>query len=292
MAITTMARNYTLDKAYIANFHRDVALMLHTHLLTPVKFANNISRNPRYNTLAGDLDFPLSRLLNKLQNIDRDDVELASERQWQGMFPSLPYNLLQTENGLGDKTFPPRMHTAMRYNPKKFTFTQPNPFSLDLIQAVKRQIAFARKIIAMYPYDPVPDALLLDSQERYAKFMNLIRLSAVSTPVPAMDIDLFWHTHQLTSSNYLPWCTYHVGRPINHDDTTPEAQLSNGLEETITAWGDNYFEDYLHPPPRDLTVQRPPAVIQQDPAPAFPTGPPLRAPSQAQQQRTEIHHLA
>jgi Glycine-rich domain-containing protein-like len=247
---------------------------MHTHLLTPMKFATDISGNPRYNALTGMIDFPFSRLLNKLQNIDRDDVELASEQKWRAKFRSIQYNLLQTENELGDKTFPPRMHVSTHYNPKKFTFTQSNPFSLDLIQAVKRQLAFARKITALYPYDPVPDVLLLDSQERYAKFMNLIRLNVVSAPVPAMDIDLFWHTHQLTSSNYLPWCTHHVGRPINHDDTTGEAELSNGLEDTITAWGENYFEDYLHPPPHDPTIQRPPAVIQQDPAPPPPTGPP------------------
>ena len=65
--------------------------------------------------------------------------------------------------------------------------------------------------------------------------MNLTRLTAVSTPVPAMDIDLFWNTHQLTSFNYLPWFTHHTGRPINHDDTTLEAQLSNGFKDTITS---------------------------------------------------------
>jgi len=189
--VTTMTRNYTLDKAYIANFHSDAALMIYTHLLTPVKFTNDISRNTWYNTLARNLDFPLSGFLNKFQNIDRDDGELASERQWQGMFSSLPYNLLQTENELRDKTFPPRIHTSVQCNPKKFTFIQLNPFSLDLIQAVKRQVAFTRKITAMYPYDPVPDTLLFDSQKRYSKFMNLTSLTAVSTPVPAMDIDLF-----------------------------------------------------------------------------------------------------
>jgi hypothetical protein len=41
------------------NFSRDVALMIHTYLLSPMKFANDISSSPRYNTLAGVLD-PLS----------------------------------------------------------------------------------------------------------------------------------------------------------------------------------------------------------------------------------------
>jgi hypothetical protein len=256
--------------------------MMHTHLLSPVTFANDISRNPRYNKLAGNLDFPLLRLLNKLQNIDHYDPELrdrdrigvdkASERKWHAKF-KMPYEFVQTTNKLGDKTIPPEMQVSQRFNLRTFTFTPSFPFSLDLVEAVKRQMAFARKITALYPYDPVPDALLLDSQQRYAKFMNLIHLNTVSSPVPAMDIDLFWHTHQLFSSNYLPWCTHHIGHPVNHDDTTTKAELSSGLDEIIAAWGDNYFEDYLQPPPRDLTVKNPPAVIQQEPAPPPPPPP-------------------
>jgi hypothetical protein len=143
------------------------------------------------------------------------------------------------------------MMDLVSFNPKTFRFT-PSAiplFSLDLAQAVKRQIAFARKITTIYPYDPVPDALLLDSQQRYAKFMNLIRLNAVPNPVPSMDVDLFWHTHQLSSSNYLPCCIQHLGRPLNPDDTLPENELSAGLSNTVAAWGAYYFEDYLTPSP-------------------------------------------
>jgi hypothetical protein len=38
---------------------------------------------------------------------------------------------------------------------------KPHPFSFDLRAAVKRQIAFARKIIAMYLSDPIPEHLPL-----------------------------------------------------------------------------------------------------------------------------------
>jgi hypothetical protein len=84
------------------------------------------------------------------------------------------------------------MIDLINFNPKTFRFI-PSAiplFSLDRAQAVKRQIAFARKITTIYPYDPVPDAVLLDWQQRYAKFMNLIRLNAVPNPVSSMDIDV------------------------------------------------------------------------------------------------------
>ena len=178
-------------------------------------------------------------------------------------------------NDLDNKTFPPRMSVSATYYPGKMRWTPSSvPFSLDLVEAVKRQIDFARKITALYPYDPVPEKLLLDSQLRYVKFMNLIRLNACSTPVPAMDIDLFWHTHQLSASNYLPWCTQHVGRIINHDDTIPGSGLSTGLDETVIAWGDNYFEDYLNLPQRNQISQQQPAIVQHEAPPGPTSGPP------------------
>jgi hypothetical protein len=89
--------------------------------------------------------------------------------------PRYSVDLVLAYNPLGDKTFPPNMMMDLiSFNPETFRFTpSATPlFSLDLTQAIKRQIAFARKITTIYPYDPVPDAHLLDSQQRYAKFMN------------------------------------------------------------------------------------------------------------------------
>jgi Glycine-rich domain-containing protein-like len=150
--------------------------------------------------------------------------------------------------------FLPNLTTNRFYTNKSFQFAPPPPFSLDLVEAAKRQILFARKITSIYPTDPVPIALLEDSQQRYAKFMNLIRISAVYAPVPALDIDLFWHTHQLSSSNYIPWCRHHIGRIVNHDDTVETGNIASGLDQTKEAWEQAYNEDYLNPS-RGLTFQ-------------------------------------
>jgi hypothetical protein len=274
MASSIMVRKSCSDQEKLAQLLRDVALMMHTHLLSPIKYANDISKNPRFDKLAGKIDFPLLKLLARIEKKNPDDG--LSDRLWRGKFNS-PYDLLRVVYG-SEKSFPPKMTPVSSYDPSKFRFADSNPFSLDLVEAVKRQISFTRKITAMYPYDPVPDSLLLNSQQRYAKFMSLIRISACPCPVPAMDIDLFWHTHQLSASLYLPWCSQHVGRPINHDDTIGESTLSTGLKETITAWGDNYFEDYLSPPPADSTVQQQFAIVQQDPPPPHPPAPKVQPP--------------
>jgi hypothetical protein len=57
--------------------------------------------------------------------------------------------------------------------------------------------------------------------------MNLMRLNATEMPVPATDIDLFWHSHQLTPSNFLPWGNHHIDLPVNLECT-----ISVGLRST------------------------------------------------------------
>jgi hypothetical protein len=271
------------------NLSRDVALMMHTHLLSPIKFANDISSSPRYNTLAGVLDFPLMKLQHRLRYIHQPEhmamKQHVAMEQWYAKFPARLYNLVDIWGGT---SFPPMMIINSEYNPKTFKFTRPPPFSLDLREAVKRQIIFARKITSIYPHDPVPGALLLDSQQRYAKFMNLIRLNATPNPVPALDIDLFWHTHQLSSSNYLPWCRHHIGRPVNHDDTVGKGDLATGLDETIAAWESTYSEDYLNPSP-GLTFQNASSVPHES-STADKTPPPGLTPAQLRLWNFDVLH--
>jgi hypothetical protein len=148
-------------------------------------------------------------------------------------------------------TFPPKINISIHYLPTSFKLAaRPPPFSFDLRAAVKRQVAFARKITSVFPYDPVPENILLDSQQRYAKFMNLIRMNKNPAMVPAVDIELLWHTHQLSATNYLPWWIHHVGFPINHEDTVGEVELETSLDDTVTAWEAAYSEDYLNSFPR------------------------------------------
>lgn len=68
MASATLVRNDTAEESQFTYLVRDVALMMHTHLLSPVKFANDIAQSQRYGKLAGINDFPLSHLLAKIQN--------------------------------------------------------------------------------------------------------------------------------------------------------------------------------------------------------------------------------
>jgi hypothetical protein len=158
--------------------------------------------------------------------------------------PPLPYNLVSISNLATDETFPPKFSISAFYNPRTFKWDSSSTacFSLDLPEAVKRQITFAEKITQIYHYDVIPEHLLLAAQKRYVKIMNLIRLAVATNLVPAMDIDLMWHTHQL-SKDYLPSCLKHIGFYVNHDDTIGHSDLDTGLEDTISAFAANYGEE-------------------------------------------------
>lgn len=50
--------------------------------------------------------------------------------------------------------------------------------------------------------------------------------------VPTLDIDLVWHTHQLSPDSYDAFCEQNIGRRIEHDDTIAKSTLSDGLKRT------------------------------------------------------------
>jgi hypothetical protein len=62
--------------------------------------------------------------------------------------------------------------------------------------------------------------------------------------VPTLDIDLCWHTHQLSPRPYREWCVENLGRGINHDDTIGKSNLKDGLRFTSISWLEAYKEPY------------------------------------------------
>ena len=138
------------------NFSRDVALMLHAHLLSPFHFSNDMSKPP-YSALAGVLDLPLGQLQFQLRALHLRSPLMgnqADKDRWQAKFPGRPYELIlplfethkemiKMPPGQAQPSFLPKMWIANSYMPKAFKLIPPPPFSLNLVEAVKRQIAFA-----------------------------------------------------------------------------------------------------------------------------------------------------
>lgn len=61
--------------------------------------------------------------------------------------------------------------------------------------------------------------------------------------VPTPEIDLFWHTHQLTPQAYARWCDENLGFQVNHDDTLSEDKLKDSRKFTSSLWSTKYGPD-------------------------------------------------
>ena len=119
--------------------------------------------------------------------------------------------------------------------------------SIDLVAAALRQREFAIKITSPELSALDTPLALFKATTRYHKFLLLMRRKKEGKRValvPTLDIDLCWHTHQLSTGEYRKWCVEHLGLAINHDDTVGKETLDNGLRETSTAWYEAYRETY------------------------------------------------
>jgi len=118
--------------------------------------------------------------------------------------------------------------------------------SIDLVAASLRQREFAKKITSDDCLGMDSPFSLFKATTRYHKFLLLMkRNDKKKVPlVPTLDIDLCWHTHQLSPVPYRQWCVEHLGMAINHDDTIGKGSLDQGLRETSLSWFDAYREGY------------------------------------------------
>ena len=118
-------------------------------------------------------------------------------------------------------------------------WTNSSPFALDLVGAVIRQGTFIRKMDELnWLHSPALDSTMTRLIQKYKIFLTIIAQNPRETAVPTLDVDLAWHTHQLSPQRYYHYSTWitknHSSEPrfINHDDKVPETKLSLSFEWT------------------------------------------------------------
>ncbi|KAF8885822.1 hypothetical protein BD779DRAFT_1611906 [Infundibulicybe gibba] len=125
-------------------------------------------------------------------------------------------------------------------------------FSVDLRGAVLRQGSFITKMHDLGWTEPQffghkeDEVALQHAIARYHAFLDLMTSSPASFFVPTLDIDLAWHTHQLTAEHYKTACMDYVGRFIDHDDKVEAGQLSSAFDITCRAWKNRFNVEYTH----------------------------------------------
>ena len=111
-----------------------------------------------------------------------------------------------------------------------------SPFSVELVGAVIRQGTFIDK---MHNLNSLQEPAIISTLERFIlKYERFIEIAKVSSKrghrvaVPTLDVDLVWHTHQLSPPSYYRYTVSRTQKFIDHDDKIVDTKLSTSFQWT------------------------------------------------------------
>ena len=118
-------------------------------------------------------------------------------------------------------------------------------FALDLVGAVIRQCSFIEKMHTIdWIHSPAANSTMARLIQKYTRYIDIIATHPNQTAVPTLDVDLAWHTHQLSPPYYYNYTVAKTARFIDHDDKIEETALSTAFEWTSKTYQKTYDELY------------------------------------------------
>ncbi|KAK4096990.1 hypothetical protein N658DRAFT_562095 [Parathielavia hyrcaniae] len=118
-------------------------------------------------------------------------------------------------------------------------------FALDLCGAVMRQGVFVEKMCRLdWLHSPTARDTMARLLTKYGRFIYIMQASKGQLAVPTLDVDLAWHTHQLSPSKYYQYTVTKVARFVDHDDKVEETKLSEQFEWTSKMYQEIFGEVY------------------------------------------------
>jgi hypothetical protein len=118
-------------------------------------------------------------------------------------------------------------------------------FTLDLGGAVMRQGVFIEKMARIdWLHSPNATDTMRRLLVKYGRFVDIMASNKGKMAVPTLDVDLAWHTHQLSPSAYYEYTVDKTGRFVDHDDKVDEDALSQCFEWTSKVYQERYGEVY------------------------------------------------
>ncbi|KAL9635830.1 MAG: hypothetical protein Q9164_003223, partial [Protoblastenia rupestris] len=120
-----------------------------------------------------------------------------------------------------------------------------SPFALDLVGAVVRQSSFIEKMHAIdWIHSTAATSTMKRLIRKYRRYMDIICAYPRQVAVPTLDVDLAWHTHQLSPPAYFNYTVSLTSKFIDHDDKIAETRLSTAFEWTSKTYQKMYKELY------------------------------------------------
>ncbi|KPM44192.1 hypothetical protein AK830_g2331 [Neonectria ditissima] len=120
-----------------------------------------------------------------------------------------------------------------------------SPFALDLCGAVMRQGIFSEKMRQIdWLHSPAAPETMKRLCIKYQRFVKIIADYPKEVAVPTLDVDLAWHTHQLSPLAYYAYTKKVANKFIRHDDKIEEGNLKEGFEWTSKTYQESFGEVY------------------------------------------------
>jgi hypothetical protein len=118
-------------------------------------------------------------------------------------------------------------------------------FALELGGAVIRQGVFVEKMHSIdWLHSPAARSTMDRLLIKYTRFIHIISLYSQHVAVPTLDVDLAWHTHQLSPRPYFDYTKNKCRKFIDHDDKMDEDVLSSSFEWTSKTYQKLFREVY------------------------------------------------
>ena len=117
---------------------------------------------------------------------------------------------------------------------------------ISLTAAVQRQVSFVDKMHHwLWVRGPTATTGTLPrALEKYHNFFLLFARFPNETMVPTLDLDVFWHTHQLSPARYYRFCLEVAGRFIDHNDRLGTNVLDDGFKRTGERYAGEFQKEY------------------------------------------------
>lgn len=115
-----------------------------------------------------------------------------------------------------------------------------------MVAAVKRQLTFAHKMHdAKWLHSLFASTILETAISRYEMFFTLIAEHPGGSLSPTPDMDLVWHTHQLSPKRYGLYSAMKAnGRIVNHNDGVARPLLQRALDSAKRLFRKRFESDY------------------------------------------------
>lgn len=118
-------------------------------------------------------------------------------------------------------------------------------FALELGGAVLRQGVFVEKMHSIdWLHSPAARQTMDRLLVKYARFVQIMATHTSNVAVPTLDVDLGWHTHQLSPKSYYDYTLQKCRKFIDHDDKMDEDALSTAFEWTSKTYEKLFQEVY------------------------------------------------